>query len=248
MYPRKGDPIPDRKLTVEDLCAVLGLGDPEGFLHDLQHILTDVYRANVDRYDETLGDDKITFGSLVYRNSWFQLERDLPVSHPDVRVDRPNGSLTIHTPGPGLKVYKGGSGPTFEIEEYDPESGSVTKQRTVELNERQLTLFNPDSTHFAGNIDAGLAAPVWFVVHYGNPVDGFLGMGIGAPRQSSIEDPQWLFTFLLPDLCADRGCGEDPNAAGGVSVAPSPLLPSGPSYDQMPEPTIRIEPISVDDE
>ena len=214
-----------------------------GFLHDLQHTLTGVYRTNVDRHDKALGDDPITFGALVYRNSWAQIEWNLPVHHADVRVDRPDGSLTIYTGGPELKVYKGGSGPKFELEEYNPDSGSVTKRRTVERNERQLSLF-PDSTHFAGSIDAGLAAPVWFVVHYGNPQDGFLGMGIGAPRQSSIEDPLWMFTFPLPDLCADRVCGEAPDA-GDVSVAPSPNLPS---YDQIPEPTIRIEPISKDAE
>ena len=213
-----------------------------GFLHDLQHILANVYRTIADSHDEASGHDAITFGTLVYRCSWAQLEWELPVRHPDVTVGRPDKSLTVYTPGPELKVYKGGSGPTFEIEEYDPEAGSDTKRRTVERNERQLTLFDPDSTQFGGNIDAGLAAPVWFVLHYGNPQDGFLGLGIGAPRQSSIVDPQWLFTFSLPDLCADRGCGEAPDT-GDVSVA---LRPNVPSYDQMPEPTIRIEPISDD--
>ncbi len=231
--------ISGRELTFERLCAGLRLRDASGFLHDVQHIIADVYRTNVDRHDKGLGDDAITFGALVYRNSWAQLEWSLPAQHAEVRVERPDGSLTIYTGGPELKVYKGGSGPTFEIEEYNPDSGSLTKRRTVERNERQLSLF-PDTTSFAGGIGAGLDAPVWFVVHYGNSEDGFLGMGIGAPRQSSTEDPQWLFTYLIPDLCAARGCTESPDARD-ISVEPSRHRPP---YDQMPEPTIRIEPIS----
>ena len=227
--------MPDRIPTFEGLCEALKLRDPVGFLRDLQHILIRVYRGNVDRHDEKFGDDAITFGALTYRNSWAQLERYLPKYHADVRAERPDRSLTIYTGGPELKVYKGGSGPTFEIEEYDPDSGSVTKRRTVEKNENQLSLF-PESDSIAGSVDAGLAAPVWFVVHYGNPQDGFLGMGIGAPRQFSVEDPQWLFTFLLPDLQGDTGF---------VSVARSP---NTPSYDQMPEPAIRVDPISKDAE
>lgn len=203
-----------------------------------------MYRTNVDRHDRALGDDPITFGALVYRNSWAQIEESLTKLHDDVWAERPDGSLTIHTGGPELKVYKGGSGPKFELEEYNPDSGSVTKRRTVARNEHQLSLF-PESVDSAGIIEAGLAAPVWFVVHYGNPEDGFLGMGIGAPRQSSsLEDPQWMFTFTLPDLCADRGCSVD-QYAGDVSVAASPNFPS---YEEMPEPTIRIEPISIDAE
>lgn len=231
--------ITGRELTFERLCDALRLRHPSGFLHDVQHIIADVYRTNVDRHDKALGDDAITFGALVYRNSWAQLEWSLPVQHAEVSVERPDGSLTIYTGGPELKVYKGGSGPTFEIEEYNPDSGSLTKRKTVERNERQLRLF-PDSAALMGDVSVGLDAPVWFIVHYGNSEDGFLGMGIGAPRQSSTEDPQWLFTFLVPDLCAARGCTEPPDPHD-VSVVPSP---NPPPYDQMPEPTIRIEPIS----
>ena len=217
--------------------------DPQGFLHDLQHILVHVYRTISDIHDEKAGDDGVTFGTLVYRRSWAQIESQLPMRHPDIMVARPDGSLAIYTPGPELKIYKGGSGPTFEIETYDPEAGSDTKRRTVERNERQLTLFDANTSHFGEDIDAGLAAPCWFVLHYGNPQDGFLGMGIGAPRQSTIDEPQWLFTFALPDMCADRGCSRVPES--GVSVAPSPNVPS---YDQMPEPMVRIRPIAKDDE
>lgn len=227
--------MPDRKPTLEEICEALTLTDAEGFLRDLQHILIQVYQVNVDRHDEGFGDDAITFGTLIYRNSWAQIQHHLPRLHADVRVERPEGSLTIYTGGPELKVYKGGSGPRFEIEEYNPDSGSVTKRKTVERNERQLSLFSA-SDYISGRVDAGLAAPVWFVVHYGNPQEGFLGMGIGAPLQSSVEDPQWLFTFLLPDLQGDTG---------DVSVARSP---NTPSYDQIPEPVIRIDPISKDAE
>ena len=71
---REGDPITSSGPTFEDVCAGMGLEDPEGFLHDLQHILDDVYRANGERYDEAIGDDRTLHGLSIWRHSWWRIE------------------------------------------------------------------------------------------------------------------------------------------------------------------------------
>lgn len=146
----------DREPTLSDVYERLGLADPEGFLHDVCHILREVYRTNRDRHDEELGDDMTTFGIQIYRNSWYKLEMELPVLHSEVEASRPKGSLEIRTPMKCLKIYRGGSDKQSWIEEYDPANGSVTKQQIVELNEleiNQLDLFEQHNTD--GAIDIG---------------------------------------------------------------------------------------------
>ena len=239
---REGDPITSSGPTFEDVCAGMGLEDPEGFLHDLQHILDDVYRANGERYDEAIGDDRTLHGLSIWRHSWWRIEEHLSGRHPDVTVARPGNSLTITTAG-GLeiKVYRGGSDPSFKLEGYDPGSGSITKRRNVARNKfQQLSLFDRDRIGL-GEHAARLGLPVWYIVHYGGPLEGLLGMWVGAPR-GRTSGSRYFFTLRLPDFCAERGCGEDGDALGGVSVAPSPGGPSGPSYDQISEPRILIEP------
>lgn len=36
-------------------------------------VLRSVYDINAARYDELVGDDAVTFGSAISRNSWFQI-------------------------------------------------------------------------------------------------------------------------------------------------------------------------------
>ena len=242
LAPAERGPVISSEPTFEDVCAAMGLADPAGFLHDLQHVIDDVYRANGDRYDEAIGDDRTVYGTSIWRHSWWRIEERLYMRHPDVNVARPENSLTITTPG-GLeiKVYRGGSDPSFKLDDYDPGSGSITKQRNVARNEfQQLSLFDRDRAGL-GEYAARLGAPVWYIVHYGGPLEGLLGMWIGAPR-AVTSGSRYFFTLRLPDFCAERGCEEDGETLGGVSVVPGPGGPPGPSYDQILEPRIRIEP------
>ena len=234
------------ELPLADICDPLGLEDSMGFLHEVYHTISETYRINSDRHDDTVGDDNMTFAQLMYRNSWAQTEQALE-NYDGVQTSRPRGSLTIHTPGRDLKVYRGGSDRHFSIESYDPETGSLTRQEITENNAYQLSLFeqNPlpdDDEH----IDARLSPKTWFIVHSGNPDDGLLRIWIGAPtRPESPSQSPWSFVLPLPDLCAQRGCsGHRPDS--GVSLEPSPHQPHGPSYDQIPEPEIRVEPRTED--
>ena len=230
------------ELALADICGLLGLGDPMEFLHEVYHAIAETYRMNSDRHDETVGDDNMTFAQLMYRNSWAQIEQILE-SYDGVRTSRPRGSLTLHTPGRDLKVYRGGSDKRFSIEDYDPETGSLTKQEIAEHNAYQLNLFeqNPLPDH-DGNMDARLSPTTWFIVHSGNPDDGLVRLWIGAPtKPESPSQSPWSFVLPLPDLCAERGCGGH-RPDSGVSLEPSPHQPHGPSYDQIPEPEIRVEP------
>ena len=234
------------ELALADVYDLLGLEDPLGFLHEIYHTLVEVYRMNGDRHDETVGDDRITFGQLTFRNSWAQIEQALRSSGLQVWTSRPRGSLTIHTPGRDLKVYRGGSDERFAIENYDPESGSLTRQQIAENNTYQLSLFEPSPPRDGrAGIDVRLSPRDWFIVHSGNPDDGLLKVWIGAPLipENPSQSP-WSFVLPLPDLCAERGCGGH-HPDSGVSIEPSPHQPNSPSYDQIAEPNVRIERITA---
>ena len=141
-----------------------------------------------------------TFGFLVYRNSWAQHEERLPV-YQGGSTGRPDGSLIIYTPGPELKVYCGGSDRTCDIYEYEFRNGSVAKVEFVNRNWTR-SLFSQGEADDPSYLDS------WFLVHYGDPDEGYCGAWICAPRWPTGENPsQWAFAFRLPDLCADRGCG-----------------------------------------
>ena len=232
----------DHEPTLADVQGHLDLADPEGFLHDIYHTLEEVYRVNSDRHDEEAGDDKTTFGTLVYRNSWAILEQVIPRYHPDVQIDRPKNSLEIRTPSRRLKVYRGGSDKEFCFETYDPINGSITQRQLIRLNElerHQLSLFE-QQTRTKG-LDARLNLPCWFILHDGNPEEGLLDVRIGAPLPSTSTNVAWSFILPLPDLCAVRGCR--PGNMDGVSIEPNPPFNQvGPSYNQLVEPQVLIKP------
>lgn len=226
--------------TLAQICGRLGVDDPEGLLHEVQHTLSNVYRMNGDRYDESVGDDMGSFGFNVYKTSWHQLEKVLPGFDSALSTLRPNNSLTVFTPGPQMKVYRGGANENFDIESYDLESGSMTKRRIPARNTKQLSLFEQESESNGDEEVGVLDVDGWVIVHSGNPDEGLLGIWIGAPRIPSDEDPStWAFIFHLPDLCAARNCGG--GSIGGVHVEPSPVVPSGPGHHQQPVPEIVVE-------
>ena len=233
----------ESEISLSEICGRFRLDDPLGFLHEIYHILSGVYRMNGQRHDESVGDDMTTFAHLVYRNSWAQLELKLPAVDQAISTVRPNNSLAIRTPGPSLKVYRGGRDETFDIESYDCKSGSITKLGFARENERQLNLFSQhDDAEL--DVDQRLSPDGWFLVHSGNPDDGLLNVWIGAPRQPTLADlSSWSFVFHLPNLCEAYGCGEG-GGSGGLAVEPSPVQPSGPAFDELAEPDLDLAPRS----
>lgn len=231
----------DEEIQLSDICARLKMDDPLGMLHEIYHVLDGVYLMNAQRHDENVGDDMATFAQLIYRNSWAQLESTLPLYDREISASRPNNSLVIHTPGPDLKVYRGGRDESFDIELYDFNTGSITKRSLARDNELQLSLFDFGQTEILDE-DRSLTPNGWVFVHSGNPDDGLVSVWIGAPRTNAgVHDSAWSFVFQLPDLCEQYGCrGTD--GSGGLRVEPSPVGPSGPSYDALPEPEIVVHP------
>jgi len=225
---------------MSEVCDKLRLYDPEGFLHQIQHTLAEVYRVNGDRFDQSVGDDPSVFGFGIYKNSWFQLGRDLPAFDSVVRVSYPKGSMTIHTPGPWLKFYRGGADETFDLEQYELDQNSSTKRSIPARNAYQLDLFNqaeppPDQVDEPGPLDLG----GWVAVHSGNPDTGLASVWLGAPQMPTYESPSpWAFIFHLPDLCVARGCGG--YGSGGVSVAGPPAPGQGPGHAEREEPELDV--------
>jgi hypothetical protein len=183
----------------------LRVDDPERLLHTIYHELRRIYRVNAERYDEVIGDDGSTFGFCVYRNSWHAVEEALAQFGSGVETSRPNNSLVITTPGPLLKLYRGGVDETFDIESYDTSSGSETKQRYTAHNSHQLAfdlgLEPVETQRQAKDLDH------WMIVHSGNHESGLKHVWMGAPRTSDADNPSpWAFVIHLPDLCDLRSC------------------------------------------
>ncbi len=223
-------------MSYDDLLIQLrtgGLTDPEAFLHQLYHSLRSAYRFNQGRFDAEAGDDQGWFGFSVFKNGWHEIEKALVHFGNGVHTDRPKNSLTIFAAGRQIKVYRGGPDEKYDIEEFDPQSGSWTKVGLARANAFQLQLFStadPDNDHSAD-------LTTLFLVHSGNPDIGLGGVWIGAPKLPTADDPSsWAFVVVLPDLCASQGCG----GTGGVSVEPPPIKPVGPSHADIEAPVLAV--------
>lgn len=207
---------------------------------------------NGERYDSSVGDDMGLFGYAIYKNSWFQLERDLKAFDQAVEASHPRSSLTIKTGGPHLKFYRGGADETFDIETYELDSTSITKRDIPANNAYQLDIFSQNQTTESEQAELGpLDLTGWITVHSGNPDDGLLSVWMGAPRMPTYDNPSpWAFVFHMPDLCAARGC-HGGQSGFGVSITPPPSAPRGPSHGDRQEPDLGIErhkPDESDDE
>jgi hypothetical protein len=218
-----------------DLLADSGIADPKRFLHAVYHGLKTAYRFNQARFDDQHGDDEGLFGFSVYKNGWFHVEAEIAKLDGSEWTDRPQNSLTIFAGRRRMKVYRGGPDEKFDIQSFDPLSGSPTKVGLAHGNAKQISLFEQDgSTIEPHDLDD------WFFVHTGNSSSGLAGVWLGAPTVPSLENgmSSWAFVVHLPNLCDEFGCGE---GLGGVSLAQSPdLRPSSPSHDQLTEPTIKV--------
>lgn len=217
----------------------LRVDDPERLLHTIYHELRRTYQVNAGRHDESIGDDGSTFGFNVYRHSWFAVERELAEFGNGVEVGRPNNSLVISTPGPSLKLYRGGANEDFDIEMYDTSSGSETKQRYTKHNADQLV--------FDLGLDAVQAAldaqnlDHWMIVHSGDHEVGLQHVWMGAPRTPTADNlSPWAFVVHLPDLCGLRGCTHgDTQTDTEVDSAHAPAARR--SHAELAEPELIIE-------
>ena len=173
-----------------------------------------VYILNAERHEEAIGDDRLTFGVQVWRNSWFALEEEL-TDLDLVRTSRPNGSLAIHIGRAILHPYKVGATEELNIETVRI-AGTLTKDRIAASN--QMTLFEEESPSGSASEPAHLV-----LAHSGNPFDGLCGIWVGAPTLTD-DGPAWLWVeqiYRIPPEEVRR------------TEEPGPE-PSFPPYTEMP--------------
>jgi len=139
------------------------------------------YSDAATRFDKSIGCDGHTFGTDVWRFTWFRLEewfRD----NEEITTARPNGSLTIGLGGVSLKAYRGGSDADFKIEDFDLGDGSSLKAEIPFQNYEQLMIFGLfEDDEDANEDDAPGPHVTLVIVHTGNPEDRCTGIFIGYP-------------------------------------------------------------------
>lgn len=197
--------------------------------------LRHVYDVNAGRHDELAGDDAVTFGINVYRNSWYRLEQEIDAK-PGWRTARPEGSLVISGYGYRVHVYRFGHDEHTDREAFRLDEGqaSLTKQSIPKTNGQLALEFGPTN---------GAGAPTWtelrelVIIHAGNPDDGCCDISIGAPVPAEdITISPWSWCISLWTI---QRTGP---ATGSQQDAERPLR-----HDELPQPTVDVEPVEDDE-
>ena len=178
------------------LEEVLPSGTAGDLIRRCVSALKRAYALNIERYNEQVGDDRLTFGVAVWRNSWFLLQEAL-VDLAGAETARPDGSLVIRVGDVLLHTYKVGETETKDINAVRIE-GTATKDRIVRGNTEQLRLF--ELTKLGGPSNLVLA-------HLGNPFDGLCAAYVGAPT-NAMDGPAWEWVeriYLIPPEEVRRG-------------------------------------------
>lgn len=183
---------------------------PDGLADELSDRLVSalqhVYAINAERYDPQLGDDGLTFGVQVWRNSWHELEAAVQTLH-DISTARPDGSLVLRIGDVRLHTYKVGN--TEELNIHNVRiSGTATKDRIVHSNVEQLQLFStaPPAT----------GPPNLVLAHAGNPFDGLCAVYVGAPTEDEAG-PSWSWVESLYQIPPDEVRRGEPLPEGPVT-------------------------------
>lgn len=168
--------------------------------------LRHVYAINSERYDAELGDDGLTFGVMVWRNSWFQLEaavQDLP----EVVTARPDGSLVMRIGDVRLHTYKVGNTEELNINNVRI-SGTATKDKIVHSNAEQLQLFS--------TMAPASGPPNLVFVHAGNSFDGLCAAWVGAPTEDEAG-PSWHWVETIYQIPPGEIRRDEPLPDGPVT-------------------------------
>jgi hypothetical protein len=113
----------------------------DDFIAALVRACMAAYEDASDRHDRSVGCDSNTFGTDVWRFSWFRLEQELwPL--PGVRTTRADSSFAILVGDVVIRSYRGGPDEKYNIHEFDFAGGSRTRREIPWRNYEQLTLFS----------------------------------------------------------------------------------------------------------
>lgn len=200
-------------------------------------VLRSVYDVNAARYDELVGDDAVTFGSAIYRNSWFQIEQAF-ANRDGWTTARPDGSLQITYSKFRFHVYRLGHDETSDPDAYRLDDGpaSLTKRSIAQSNTAQLTLALFDEP-IAEEDDASPPLSELVIIHAGNPDDGCCGIWVGAPLllDEAASSP---WAWIEPLWLIERS----------EAMSPGIELIGHVHHDQMQEPDLDIRLANDDDE
>jgi hypothetical protein len=194
-------------------------------------LLRRTYDINAARHDPQVGDDGVTFGSAIYRNSWFQLEQALT---DDVVwfTARPDGSLTISNGDLRVHVYRCGNDEHTDLDAFrlDDAPASLTKRSIAVANTAQLTLALFDEEQPAASPALPPSLRELVIIHAGNPDDGCCGVWVGAPLriEETITASPWAWIQSLWQI--------DRPTQGATTIDLADHL----RHDQLPEPDLDI--------
>jgi hypothetical protein len=179
------------------------------------------YEDASGRYDRSIGCDSNSFGTDVWRFSWFRLEQELgPI--PGVRTSRADSSFAIFVGDVAIRSYRGGSDEKYNIDDFEFGVGSRIRREIPWQNYEQLTLFSEKS-------ELALERRLHLtIVHSGNPSAGCTGVWVGLAMPEKWEWVEPLFEFEALEM---------------VPQPPAGFTPFG----EMEEPDVRVDLLVEDD-
>jgi hypothetical protein len=192
----------------------------DDFIPALVRAYLSAYEDASARYDRDVGCDTNTFGTEVWRFSWFRLEKELePI--PGVRTTRADSSFAILVGDIVIRSYRGGPDEKYNIYEFDFGAGSRTRREIPWQNYEQLTLFSEVS-------ELALERRLHLtIVHSGNPSLGCTGVWVGLAMPNQWE---WVEPLYEPEA---------------LQAAPPPPTGFTPFTEQK-EPDIRVDLLDED--
>ncbi len=197
--------------------------------------LRHVYDINAGRHDELAGDDAVTFGISVYRNSWFRLEQELDPRSGWLTA-RPEGSLVISGYGYRVHVYRFGHDEHLDRDGFRLDEGqaSMTKQSIPKTNGQLVLEFEPSAC-----VDTPSSTELreLVIIHAGNPDDGCCEISIGAPVPAEdVTTSPWSWYVSLWTI---QRVGQTEGYRQDTDLRPR--------HDELPEPAVDVEPVDDDE-
>ncbi len=144
------------------------------------------YTATAANHDPEIGNDGYTFGTGVWRSSWFFLAKSFDAVS-DASPMRPGNAFYIRFPFCNLYFYRDRTRGAVDVNH--PFSGPSRVKDSIALN---------NQVYFGFVDPSGLAdengLPNLVVLHRGNPVEGLSEAYIGLPlTRGELADSPWVF-------------------------------------------------------
>jgi hypothetical protein len=222
---------------MDRIRRVLPANVSEEFLQRVEKAIRRAYDIDAGRYDESVGDDTVTFGIDNYRHVWFHLEQELADLDPaHVATARPAGSLAITVGSKRVRVYRGGLDERLDIHAFDFEEGhSLTKASLASDNQMVLDLAAAAGTPPEEVLDQLVELAI---VHAGNPEDGCCAIWLGAPRTPATQNSGSTWAWVEPVWMLERARRQ---LVLGGERAPAPAV----AHTDLREPDV---PLSLQDD